>query len=54
MERPGVGTEEYFLDELRHVVYAGDTALHIAAAAYEVGLAREFRRNGAIFSGVVE
>ncbi len=40
-------TEEYFLDEIRHVVYAGDTALHIAAAAYEAGLARELVKAGA-------
>jgi ankyrin repeat protein len=27
--------ETYFLTDIRHYVYAGDTALHIAAAAYE-------------------
>jgi Ankyrin repeats (many copies) len=42
------GTEEYFLDEIDHHVYAGDTALHIAAAAYEAGLARELVNAGAI------
>jgi hypothetical protein len=41
------GAEEYFLDEIRHVVYAGDTALHVAAAAYEAGIARELVRSGA-------
>lgn len=27
------GTKAYFFDEIRHYVYAGDTALHMAAAA---------------------
>lgn len=27
--------EEYFLDEIRHMVYSGDTALHLAAACYD-------------------
>jgi hypothetical protein len=35
------GAEEYFLDEIVHIVYAGDTALHVAAAAWEPGIARE-------------
>ena len=39
--------EEYFLEEIRHIVYAGDTALHIAAAAYEVGIVRELVNAGA-------
>ena len=26
------GADEDFLDEIRHMVYAGDTALHLAAA----------------------
>jgi hypothetical protein len=42
------GAEEYFLDEIGHQVYAGDTALHIAAAAYQVGIARELVNAGAI------
>ncbi len=33
--------EEYFLDEIDHYVYAGDTALHIAAAAYQASFACE-------------
>ena len=41
------GAEEYFLDEIRHIVYAGDTALHIAAAAYEAGIVRELVNAGA-------
>jgi ankyrin repeat protein len=31
---------EYFLEEIRHNLYAGDTALHIAAACYEADTAR--------------
>ncbi len=41
------GAEEYFLDEIRHMVYAGDTALHIAAAAYEASIARDLVTAGA-------
>jgi hypothetical protein len=40
-------SETYFLDEIRHHVYAGDTALHIAAAAYEADIVRELVRAGA-------
>ena len=39
---------EHFLDAIRHQVYAGDTALHIAAAAYEARLARELVEIGAL------
>jgi hypothetical protein len=39
--------DEYFLDEIDHHVYAGDTALHVAAAAYEAGVARELVSAGA-------
>jgi hypothetical protein len=42
------GCEEPFLDAIRHQVYAGDTALHIAAAAYEAGLARALVEIGAL------
>jgi ankyrin repeat protein len=42
------GDEEYFFDEINHHVYAGDTALHIAAAAYEAGLTRALVLAGAI------
>lgn len=31
----------YYLDEIGHHVYAGDTALHVAAAAYRTDIARE-------------
>jgi hypothetical protein len=37
----------YFLDEIGHYVYAGDTGLHIAAAAYEVDLVRALAAAGA-------
>lgn len=40
--------EQCFLDEITHQVYRGDTALHIAAAAYDAGLVRELVRAGAI------
>ncbi len=33
--------DEYFLDEISHHVYRGDTALHIAAASYDAGLVRQ-------------
>jgi ankyrin repeat protein len=39
--------EEYFLDEIRHIVYAGDTALHVAAACCEAGIVRELVSAGA-------
>jgi hypothetical protein len=37
----------YFIDEIRHYMYAGDTALHIAAAAYRTALVRELVELGA-------
>lgn len=37
----------YFFEEIQHYVYAGDTALHVAAAAYRTGIARELVRRGA-------
>lgn len=39
---------EFFLAEIGHYVYAGDTALHIAAAAYEAGVVRELVNAGAL------
>jgi hypothetical protein len=41
------GAEGYFLAEIPHILYAGDTALHIATAAYEAGIARELVDAGA-------
>jgi hypothetical protein len=38
---------DFFLDEIRHYVYAGDTALHIAAAAYQPEFARALVSAGA-------
>ncbi len=37
----------YFLDEIAHYVYAGDTALHVAAAAYRHGIVRKLIAAGA-------
>jgi ankyrin repeat protein len=38
---------DYFLDAITHYVYAGDTALHIAAAAYRRGIAEKLVAQGA-------
>src|SRR5437660_11087940 len=35
------GPDGYFLDEIKHYLYAGDTALHVAAAAYHYEIARK-------------
>jgi hypothetical protein len=43
-------TEEYFLEEIRHMVYAGDTPLHLAAACYEADMARTLVEAGASVS----
>jgi len=37
----------YHFDEIGHYVYAGDTALHVAAAAYERDIAEELLSKGA-------
>ncbi len=37
----------YYLDEINHYVYVGDTALHIAAASYQSGLVRTLLEIGA-------
>ena len=37
----------FFLDDIQHYVYAGDTALHVAAAAYDLALARRLLTLGA-------
>ena len=39
---------DYFLDEIGHYMYAGDTALHVAAASYEAGIVRELVNAGSI------
>jgi hypothetical protein len=38
---------DHFLQRISHYVYAGDTALHIAAAAYQSGVARDLLALGA-------
>jgi hypothetical protein len=40
--------DDYFLDEIDHYVYAGDTALHVAAASYEAGIVRELVNAGSM------
>jgi hypothetical protein len=37
----------YFFKEIQQYVYAGDTALHVAAAAYRTDIAKKLVRNGA-------
>jgi len=39
--------EAYFFNEIMHYAYAGDTALHIAAAAYQRDIAEELVSRGA-------
>lgn len=41
------GTGGFFFDEIKHYVYAGDTPLHAAAAAYRFEIARELIKHGA-------
>ena len=41
------GPTGYFFQEIMHYVYAGDTALHVAAAAYQLEIARELIAAGA-------
>jgi hypothetical protein len=40
-------SREHYLEEILHYVYAGDTALHIAAAAYQAQIARALLAKGA-------
>src|SRR4051794_4822207 len=40
-------SSDYFLEQIGHYVYTGDTALHIAAAAYQADLARSLVELGA-------
>ena len=44
---PRATSEEFFLDELRANVYTGDTALHVAAFAYDAAFARKLVAAGA-------
>jgi hypothetical protein len=41
------GTPSFFFDEISHYVYAGDTALHVAAAAYRWRVVPHLLRHGA-------
>jgi hypothetical protein len=38
---------EFFFDDIKHYVYAGDCALHVAAAAHDAAMARALVRRGA-------
>ena len=39
--------KQNFFDQIRHYIYEGDTALHMAAAAYQTGIADELIARGA-------
>jgi hypothetical protein len=39
--------QRYFLTAIAHYVYAGDTALHVAAASHQPNIVRELLRQGA-------
>jgi hypothetical protein len=41
------GAHPFFLDEISHHVYAGDTLLHVAAAAYDLAAAKHLVAAGA-------
>jgi ankyrin repeat protein len=41
------GAQDYLLEEIKHYMYRGDTALHIAAAGHRDDLARKLLRAGA-------
>jgi ankyrin repeat protein len=43
----GQSASEFFFDEIRHYLYAGDTALHLAAAAFQRSVAELLVRRGA-------
>jgi Ankyrin repeats (many copies)/Ankyrin repeat len=45
-------SEDYFLADIEHYVYGGDSALHIAAAAFEAGIVRELIGAGALVCAV--
>ena len=40
-------SEDYFLAEIEHYLYRGDSALHVAAAAFEADIVRELIDGGA-------
>ena len=37
---------DFFFEEIKHYLYAGDTALHAAAAGYRLGIARQLIKSG--------
>lgn len=39
--------KEFFVDELKHYIYAGDTALHVAAMAHRADMVELLVKNGA-------
>jgi ankyrin repeat protein len=41
------GSTDYYLSDIEHYVYAGDTALHVAAAGYQLLIARSLVAAGA-------
>ena len=43
----GVSSPDYYFKEIEHYVYSGDTALHIAAAAYALEISKELLARGA-------
>jgi Ankyrin repeats (many copies) len=45
-------SEEHFLAEIEHYVYRGDSALHVAAAAFEAGIVCELIGGGALVRAV--
>jgi hypothetical protein len=45
-------SEDYFLTEIEHYVYGGDSALHIAAAAFQADIVRELIGGGALVCAV--
>ena len=42
-----LAAKEHYLDAIGHYVYAGDTALHVAAAVYRTGIVRRLIEMGA-------
>src|SRR3981189_2128009 len=41
------GAEPYFFEAIQHYLYAGDTALHMAAAAFKCEIAQDLIDRGA-------
>ena len=46
------GATDFFFEEIGHYLYAGDTPLHVAAAAYRREIARELLKRGAKVAAV--